>query len=67
MKTIKNQEEMKMKELLILAAKGTKYEGNENELYITICGDVRKQHLSREQSVKKIAKIIFDMAMCKCN
>lgn len=52
-----------MKELLILATKGTRYEGNENELYITICGDVRKMKLTREESVKKIAKIIFDMAM----
>ena len=58
---------MDMKEFLVLAAKGTKYEGNEKELYIRICSDVMKQNLSREQSVKKIAKIIFDMAMCKCN
>lgn len=52
-----------MNDLLKAAAKGTKYEGNEKELYITICGDVRKKKLSKGETVKKISKVIFDMAM----
>ncbi|MBR1930353.1 MAG: hypothetical protein IJ833_02615 [Lachnospiraceae bacterium] len=53
-----------MKEMLNAAAKGTRYEGNENELYIAICGDFRRRaDLTKEQKVQKIAKRIFDMAM----
>lgn len=52
-----------MNDLLEVAVKGTKFEGNERELYITICGDVRKKKLPKKEAVKEISKIILDMAM----
>lgn len=53
-----------MKELLIKAAEGTKFEGNENELYIAICGDFRKRtDLTKEEKINKIAKRILGMAV----
>lgn len=53
-----------MREMLVIASKGTKFEGNENELYIAIVGDFAgRTDLTREEMVKKIAKRIFDTAM----
>lgn len=53
-----------MKELLIKASDGTKFEGNENELYIAICRDYRtRTDLTKEEKINKIAKRIFDMAI----